>query len=106
MPSTLVLLSKLLDAPKDGAVLVDRTGRYTLESEMRIGGGVSAVRFGSRLILSGNVLYLMVMMGIIALICAASVPSLFFKKCANCGRRSGIEAPVCKQCGTPFPETK
>lgn len=56
--------------------------------------------------MSGDVLYLMVMMVIIALICAAIVPSLFFKKCAKCGRRNGIEAPVCKQCGTPFPETK
>ena len=87
-------------------VLVDRTWRYALESEMRVGGWVSAVGFGSRFILSGDVIYLMVMMGIIALICAASVPSLFFKKCAKCGRRNGIEAPVCKQCGTPFPETK
>jgi len=55
---------------------------------------------------SGATLYLAVMLGIIALICAASVPSLFFKKCANCGRRNGIEASVCKHCGTQFPETK
>ncbi len=87
-------------------VFVDRTGRRALESEMRVGGWVSAVGFGRRFILSGDVLYLMVMMVIIALICAAIVPSLFFKKCAKCGRRNGIEAPVCKQCGTPFPETK
>jgi len=55
---------------------------------------------------SGSALYLVVMLGIIALICAASVPSLFFKKCAKCGRRNGIETSVCKHCGTAFPETK
>ena len=62
--------------------------------------------FRSRGGVSGSALYLVVMLGIIALSCAASVPSLFFKKCAKCGRRNGIEASVCKHCGTAFPETK
>ena len=64
------------------------------------------VRFGSPCVLSGSALYLIVMLGVIALICAAGVPSLFFKKCAKCGRRNGIEASACKQCGALFPKTK
>jgi ribosomal protein L40E len=64
------------------------------------------VTIGSSFVLSGSALYLTVMLGIIAIICAASVPSLFFKKCAKCGRRNGIEASVCKRCGALFPETK
>ena len=61
---------------------------------------------GSLIVLSGSTVYLIVMMSIIAVICAASVPSLFFKKCAKCGKRNGIEATSCKECGTAFPETK
>jgi ribosomal protein L40E len=46
------------------------------------------------------------MMSIIVVICAAVTPSLFFKKCAKCGVRNGVEASVCKACGAEFPETK
>jgi uncharacterized OB-fold protein len=46
------------------------------------------------------------MLSIIAVISVASVPSLFFRKCAKCGKRSGIESSNCKHCGEPFPETK
>jgi len=48
--------------------------------------------------------YLTVMLGVIALACVVSIPSLFRKKCRKCGARNGIEACVCIQCGAPFPE--
>ncbi|HPC15161.1 MAG TPA: hypothetical protein P5318_05600 [Candidatus Hydrogenedentes bacterium] len=48
--------------------------------------------------------YLTVMLGVIALACVVSIPSLFRKKCRKCGARNGIEARVCIQCGAPFPE--
>ena len=49
-------------------------------------------------------MYLVVMLGIIVLVCAASVPSLFFKRCPNCSARNGIEARTCRKCGAAFPE--
>jgi len=49
-------------------------------------------------------LYLAVMLGIIVVVFAASVPSLFRKKCRQCGAKNGLEARACKQCGAAFPE--
>jgi ribosomal protein L40E len=51
-------------------------------------------------------MYLAVMLGIIALVTAASIASLFFKKCPKCGVRNGLEARSCKKCGAAFPEEK
>ena len=51
-----------------------------------------------------KMLYLALMLGIIGLITALSVPSLFRKKCPKCETRNGIEARTCKECGAPFPE--
>jgi len=49
-------------------------------------------------------LYLAVMVGVIALVTVISVPSLFFKRCAGCGRRNILDAVHCRGCGMAFPE--
>ena len=49
-------------------------------------------------------LYLAVMVGIIALVSAISVPSLFSKRCPQCGKRNALDAHACKACGHSFPE--
>ena len=51
-------------------------------------------------------LYLVIMLGIIAVITIASVPSLFRKTCPKCRSRNWLEAKSCKQCGTPFREVE
>jgi len=51
-------------------------------------------------------LYLVIMLGIIAVITIASVPSLFRKACPKCGMKNWLEAKACKQCGAPFPESE
>lgn len=48
--------------------------------------------------------YLVVMVGVIALISAILLPALFWKKCAECGSRSIVDATSCKRCGCEFPE--
>ncbi|HEX72428.1 MAG TPA: zinc-ribbon domain-containing protein [Candidatus Hydrogenedentes bacterium] len=53
--------------------------------------------------MSSQTLYLVVMVGIIAVITAISVPSLFFKKCPKCGRRNLLKATACSACGTELP---
>lgn len=47
-------------------------------------------------------LYLLIMLGVIFLITAVSIPSLFRKKCPNCGAKNWIESKTCKKCGTVF----
>lgn len=49
-------------------------------------------------------IYLAVMLGIIAVVLVASVPSLFRKKCRACSAKNGLEARACKQCGAAFPD--
>ena len=49
-------------------------------------------------------LYLAIMVGIIVLVVAVAAPALFYKKCSRCGRRNGLDAPVCKYCGSAFPD--
>lgn len=49
-------------------------------------------------------LYLLVMLGVIGVITAVSVPSLFSKRCSQCGSRNWLEASVCKKCGVAFPK--
>ena len=49
-------------------------------------------------------LYLAIMLGVILTITAVSIPSLFRKKCPNCGSKNWIEAKVCKKCGVAFQE--
>lgn len=43
--------------------------------------------------------YLVVMLVVIGVAAAVSVPSLFFAKCTQCGKRNGLEATICKFCG-------
>lgn len=49
-------------------------------------------------------MYLVVMVGIIAVISAIAIPSLFFKKCPQCGRRNRLDANTCAACGAALPE--
>jgi len=49
-------------------------------------------------------IYLAVMLCVIAVVTALSVPSLFFKKCPRCGARNGLDAATCKRCDAAFPE--
>jgi len=48
--------------------------------------------------------YLAVMLGVIAVVTAVSVPSLFWKKCPRCGARNGLDNQTCKRCDAAFPE--
>ncbi len=54
--------------------------------------------------LLSSTLYLVIMVGIIALVTLVSVPSLFLRKCPECGKRNSLEAPVCRSCGAALPE--
>lgn len=47
--------------------------------------------------------YLAVMVAIILFITLISVPSLFLKKCPQCGRRNPVDAAECKACGGELP---
>ena len=51
-----------------------------------------------------STIYLVIMVGIIALVTAVSVPSLFWKKCPACGKHNHLDAETCKACGAEFPE--
>lgn len=48
--------------------------------------------------------YLIIMVGIVFVVAVLSIPTLFMKKCPNCGKRNFLEATVCKACHTPFPD--
>jgi len=50
--------------------------------------------------------YLAIMLGIIAVLTAVSVPSLLRKRCPKCGVKNALEAQRCKQCGFPFPDNE
>jgi len=47
--------------------------------------------------------YLAVMLGVIAVMCAVTIPSLFRKKCSECGARNSLDATACVRCKKPFP---
>ena len=49
-------------------------------------------------------LYLFIMLGVILLVTFISIPSLFRKKCPNCGTKNWIEADTCKKCGISIEE--
>ncbi len=44
-------------------------------------------------------LYLVVMLGIVALSVAVIVPAVFLKRCGECGARNGLDAQACRSCG-------
>ena len=48
-------------------------------------------------------LYLFIMLTIIVAVAAVGVPSLFTKKCPNCGARNSLAADKCKRCAAAFP---
>lgn len=52
----------------------------------------------------GNTLFLVVMLGVIAVAVAVSVPALFTKRCPQCGARNGLEATECSKCHAVFPK--
>jgi hypothetical protein len=49
-------------------------------------------------------LYLVVMLGIIALFVGVIVPALFWRKCPSCRARNGLDASVCRKCGHELDE--
>ena len=49
-------------------------------------------------------IYLLVMVGIIAVVTAVSVPSLFFRKCPACGKRNAVDADRCRACSAALPQ--
>ena len=51
-----------------------------------------------------STVYLVIMVGVIALATAVSVPSLFWKKCPKCGRRNSLDARTCKHCNAALPD--
>ena len=46
--------------------------------------------------------YLAIMLGVIAVMCAVTIPSLFRKKCSECGARNSLDAKECAKCKAPF----
>ena len=48
--------------------------------------------------------YLVVMSGIIVAMCAVTIPSLFRKKCSECGTRNALDAKECARCKARFPD--
>ena len=53
--------------------------------------------------MSGSALYLIIMLGVVAVVALISVPSLIRQKCHKCGARNSLEATHCIRCGVPFP---
>jgi len=47
--------------------------------------------------------YVLVMLGIIALIGVLVVPALIRKRCMKCGERNTLDAESCVKCKAPFP---
>jgi hypothetical protein len=47
--------------------------------------------------------YLIVMVGIIAVVAAVATPALILKRCARCGRFALVDTPECRRCGQQFP---
>ncbi|MBX7254886.1 MAG: hypothetical protein K1Y02_00900 [Candidatus Hydrogenedentes bacterium] len=48
--------------------------------------------------------YVLVMLGVIALIGVLVVPALIRKRCAKCGARNSLDAKTCVKCDAPFPD--
>lgn len=49
-------------------------------------------------------MYLVVMVGVIALTALVALPALMFKRCPGCGKINLVDARVCRTCGHVFPE--
>ena len=50
-------------------------------------------------------IYIVVMLGVIVVVTAISVPSLIHKKCPKCRARNSLDATHCTACGEAFPES-
>ncbi len=48
-------------------------------------------------------LYLVVMVGVMLVVVLISVPSLFTKRCPQCGHKNPLEASRCRSCERDFP---
>ena len=48
--------------------------------------------------------YVLVMLGIVALIGVLVVPALIRKRCTKCGKRNSLDAESCAKCKAPFPD--
>jgi uncharacterized OB-fold protein len=53
--------------------------------------------------LTTELVYLIVMVAIVVVVSAVTMPSLFFKRCGKCGVRNFVDTTACKKCGEPFP---
>lgn len=51
-----------------------------------------------------SALYVVIMLGIMALISAVTLPAMLWKKCPNCRKRNDLDAEQCTECETPFPK--
>ena len=49
-------------------------------------------------------LYLLLMLGTIAVLVIIIVPALTLKKCGSCGSQNILDAEMCRKCGHPFSE--
>ena len=48
----------------------------------------------------GDKVYALVMLGVIVLVTAFAVPSLFRPKCGACNHRNKLDTTVCEKCGS------
>lgn len=51
-------------------------------------------------------LYAVVMVAVMALITAVTLPALLTMKCPQCNKRCSVDAKRCRRCGHTFPEDK
>lgn len=47
--------------------------------------------------------YLIVMVGVIAVVAAVATPALILKRCPQCGRHALVDTAACGRCGYRFP---
>jgi len=77
--------------------------RATLEARARLPRRLSWPKRLKRQRPMFGTIYIAVMLGVIGLMTALAIPSLFWKKCRACGAKNGLDAEVCKRCNAPFP---
>lgn len=51
-------------------------------------------------------LYAVVMVAVMAVITAVTLPALLTMKCPQCNKRCSVDAKRCRRCGHTFPEDK
>ena len=74
-----------------------------LESAAETSWNLSLRKTTERLRVSSG-LYLALMVGVIGMLTAFFVRTLFWKRCMTCGMRNSLDARECKKCNHAFPE--